>query len=90
MDKFVKDPAAVLDYTWDWSDYLVADERIATHEVLSGKEELVIDSTHANDTEVTAWISGGLLSQHVFVTCRIVTNQGRTEDRSIYVWIANT
>lgn len=37
---------------------------------------------------VTAWLSGGVATSKPRVTCRITTNQGRVDDRSIWVKIA--
>jgi len=89
VDKFVKDPGAVLDYTWDWADFLQDGEAIAEKAVTSDTPELVVDSQAANDTQVTAWLSGGLDEQECIVTCRITTTQDRTDERSIYVLVYN-
>lgn len=87
MDKFIKDPEAVLDYSWDWSDYLEVGETILTFTVTPSTEELVVDSSSATDTTVTAWLSGGVDEQRTTVTCHIVTSQDREDDRSIYVQV---
>lgn len=89
MDKFVKDPDAVLDYTWDWADFLQAGESIVTHAVTSDTAELDVDSTTADATSITAWLSGGEDYQRALVTCHITTDQGREDDRSIYIQVRN-
>lgn len=79
-----KDPDAVLDYTFDWSDWLegVSDSISTASVTASGAT--VESSSHANGL-VTAWVSGGTDGTTASVTCRIVTADGRTEDRTIYL-----
>lgn len=89
MRKFVKDPSAVLDYTWEWADFLAEGEAIESKAIIQSADVLTVDSQANDDNTVTAWLSGGEVGERVFVTCRIVTDQGRTDDRSIYVWVAN-
>ena len=77
---FTKDPAAVLDYEFDWSAWLGADT-IATHTVTAAAG-LTVDSTEATGTAVTVWLSGGSIGQSYAVTCHIVTAAGREDDRT--------
>ena len=78
---FTKDPAAVLDYEFDWSAWLGADT-IATHTVTAAAG-LTVDSTEATTTTVTAWLSGGTDGASYAVTCHIVTTAGREDDRTM-------
>lgn len=39
----------------------------------------------ADNTAVQVWLSGGDLRQGYNVTCRIVTNEGRTDERTIRI-----
>lgn len=87
MDKFVKDPEAVLDYTWEWADYLQDGETIDSFTITPSVPELVVDSSSATDDTVTAWLSGGDNEQRAIVTCHIVTTDDREDDRSIYVLV---
>ena len=81
---FMKDPDAVLDFKWDWSDWLASGETIAsrTVAVVAG---ITKDSDSITDTatSVTAWYSGGTALQDYDVTCQIVTSDSRTDDRTI-------
>ena len=97
MDRFTKDPDAVLDYKWDWkaltngsglSDWLASGEIISSHTVTvpAGITKDSSSQTDAN-TSVTAWLSGGTAGTDYTVTCQIVTNAGRTDDRSILVQV---
>ena len=80
----LKDPDSVLDYSIDWAAWL-GDDTIATSTwVISGSDaSLVEDSSSNTDTASTIWLSGGNLKSVYTVTNRIVTDEGRTADRSI-------
>jgi hypothetical protein len=84
MHKYIKDPDAVLDYSWDWSEFLADGETISTHLVIV-PDGITLDESTADDNSVTAWLSGGINGEHYTVTCRITTNQARTDDRSILI-----
>lgn len=80
---FTHDPAAVLDYEWDWSAWLGADT-IASHTVTAA-DGLTVDSTEATTTAVTAWLSGGSVGASYAVTCHIITAAGREDDRTVTI-----
>jgi len=81
---FVKDPDAVLDYKWDWSDWLVTGETISSHTIptVTG---ITLDSSSITDTDtsVTAWYSSGTALTDYDVTCQIVTSDSREDDRTV-------
>jgi hypothetical protein len=81
---FDKDPQAVLDYRWDWADWMAVNDSITTHLVtVTGG---IVLGTHSHDTNsVTAWLSGGTAGTTATATCRITTTQGRTDDRTIWL-----
>lgn len=79
---YVRDPNSVLDYLWDWSAWLQSGETISSH-TISSPAGINVDSSSNSSTTVTAWISGGTTGTAYDVTCRITTNQNRTEDRTI-------
>lgn len=87
MPRFDKDPNAVLDYSWDWSDWLTAiAETIATAEVTG--DGVTIVSSQIAGTSVVARISGGEVAANrnsdlPTATCRITTSGGQVDDRSI-------
>jgi len=85
-DTFIKDPDAVLDYRIDWSEWLAAAEVIDTSTV-TVPAGITLDSDSSDDTTATAWLSGGTAGETYTVTSRIVTDQGRTDDRSITIRI---
>lgn len=80
---FTKDIDAVLDYMWDWSDWLGFDSIEATNGItFTTTDELVVDAHSETGGKITAWISGGILNNPGIVTCKIVTTEGRTDKRS--------
>jgi len=81
---FTKDSSAVLDYKWDWSAWLAAGETIASA-AITVPAGIVKDSQTASTTAVTVWLSGGTAGTRYALTCHIVTNQGRADDRTIRV-----
>jgi hypothetical protein len=83
----LKDPDAVLDYTFDWTLYL--DDIVDT---LSSRTIVVPSGiTKVSDSivgkTVVVWLSGGTVGTTYRIVCRIVTVGGRTDDRSIFVKI---
>jgi hypothetical protein len=83
-DTFIKDPNAVLDYQWDWSLWLHAAETISSVTVTPAPG-IVVDSHSNTNSTVTVWLSGGTDGNGYSVVCSITTNQGRTDDRTIYI-----
>lgn len=88
-----KDPAAELDYTFDWTAYLSPMlEIIVGTPVITIKNNNAVNTatlTHQSNTTtiVTAWIAGGTIGDTLSVNCKIVTQGGRTDDRTIYIKI---
>lgn len=78
-----KDPDSVLDYQFNWSEWL-GDDTIAssTWEVPNG---ITKDSDTNDDTSATIWLSGGTVNETYEVTNRVVTAAGRTQDRTMIV-----
>jgi hypothetical protein len=83
-DTFYKDPEAVLDYVWDWSDWLEVGETIVTA-LVTVPTGLVLDLQTNTTTTVTAWLSGGTIGNGYAVNCHITTTTGREDDRTIYI-----
>ena len=86
--KYVHDPDDVLDYAFDWTEWLDGD--VITQSVVS----VVTDQTNLSplfevtpagntDTGVGFWISGGIRGQRYHVRNRISTFNGRTTDRTM-------
>lgn len=81
-NEFEKDPSAVLDYQWDWSDWLASGETItaATVTVPAG---ITKDSQTDATTSVTVWLSGGTAGLAYTLDCLVTTSAGRTDSRKM-------
>lgn len=75
-----KDPDAVLDYAFDWSDWLAEGETISSHQILV--DGVTLDSDSRAGDIVVAWLSGGTTG-FASATCRVTTSEARTDDRTI-------
>ena len=78
---FRADPDSVLDYVVDWSAWLAESETITGH-TITKSGTVTVDSSSESDGAVTVWLSGAA-DRRATVTCRITTNQGRIDDRSL-------
>jgi len=80
---FKKDPNALLDYTFDWTEYLTPIvDTIASVEFVTSAG-LTKTSQSNTTTTATAFVSGGVVGATEKLTCRIVTAGGRTDERTI-------
>lgn len=86
MATYTKDPAAVLDYAWDWTAWLANEETIVAHTVTPA-EGITVSSTAEAAGVVTAWLSGGSVGASYALTCRVTTSQGRTDERTIRITV---
>jgi len=83
-----KDPDAVKDYPWDWSKWLQQGEIIDRVDWIV-PDGITDSDTTFTDTSATIWLSGGSVGYDYPVTCRITTNQGRTDDQTRVFKIRN-
>lgn len=91
----IKDDQAVLDYIFDWTNWLNDVTDSISSKVASigsnGSADgiLTIQSSAIDGTskKVTIWLAGGTVDQTYQVECKITTAAGRTDERSIYVKI---
>jgi hypothetical protein len=86
MADFIKDPNAVLDYSFNWSDWLTDGELISTSTWINPDSITINTSTNTTTTTVV-WLSGGTSGKSYRLTNRIVTNSSpaRTEDRTLLI-----
>lgn len=85
MDKFTKDPSAVLDYIFDWSRWLEPNDAIASATFAVDDSSLVVHSSAHDIQTATVWLTGGTMWETYKVTCSIETTQGRTDQRSMLI-----
>jgi hypothetical protein len=81
LASFVKDPAAVLDYTIDWSPWLADDAIITSTWTVVGDVDLSDDANYSPVTQV--WASGGTEGTLADLTNHVVTAEGREDERTI-------
>ena len=82
----LKDPNAVLDYSFDWTAYLAAiSDTIESVEFVLDDGLVQVDFSHTT-TMAVVWVSGGVPGT-LRVTCRITTVGGRVDDRSVFLKI---
>lgn len=87
MSPFEKDPEAVLDYRIDWTNWLQTGETISTSAWTV--PSTLTQPTAASNTTTTAtvWLGGGEDGTTYRVTNRIVTTGGRTNERSLTIFV---
>ena len=79
-----KDPDAVLDYGFDWSDWLASGETISTSAWVVDTG-ITADSDSNTTTITTVWLSGGTAGKVYRITNSITTSAGREDDRSLLI-----
>jgi hypothetical protein len=87
MSLFTKDPSDNLDYGFDWSGWLGPGETIAssTWDVPDG---ITAGVASYDNTTTTQWLSAGTSGIEYTCTNNIVTNLGRTGDRSFTILVS--
>jgi len=80
-----KDPDSTVDYGCDWTEWLNAGETISTSTwIVTG----LTKGTEANSAGITSvMLSGGTVDDSHTLTNQIITDQGRTEQRSMVITI---
>lgn len=82
IPRFLKDPDATLDYTFDWSAWLNGGDTITGSSWIVPAGVTVGTDTHTGQ-RATAFISGGTLGATYSCVNRIVTANGLTDDRTL-------
>ena len=89
MSVYKIDPDAVLDFQFDWSDWLDDDteEAISTAViVIDPTGELVAaDDPAVNSGVVTYWLSGAVATKRYLVSCKITTTGSREDERTMTI-----
>jgi len=80
----VQDPDAILDWTIDWSEWLVESETIVAAEWTGSEaDDITLDSDVFGTTTVTVWVSELVPGHLADATVHITTSGGREDDRTI-------
>lgn len=89
----VQDPDAILDYPFNWSDWLAdITDTYLSHQFKTVDPEgfvtpIEVVSSSELDGVITAFIGGGTLGMTHQVTCHIVTAGGREDDKTLFLKI---
>jgi hypothetical protein len=88
----LKDPSAVLDYMFDWTEWLATGETIAVDSetgekliTITADTGITVDSSTEDAGKVTVWLSGGTAGINYKVACLVTTSAGRTDERTIWI-----
>jgi len=84
----LKDPSAVLDYVFDWTEWLATVETITDH-TITADTGITVNSSTESDGKVTVWLSGGTAGINYKVACLITTTAGRTDERTIWIKVTD-
>lgn len=84
MIEMVKDPDARLDYTVDWTSWLVDGDTVASVEWLPDPG-ITTDTQTVAGARATVWLSGGVAGRVHRVVCRVTTTAGRVDDRTLRI-----
>lgn len=85
---FLIDPNSRLDFTIDWSGWLRTDETIESHTITA--VGVTVDEHSEAAGVVTVWVKDGVPGVRLSdgkssaaVTCHVVTDAGREDDRTL-------
>ena len=84
----LKDPSAVLDYVFDWTEWLATVETITDY-TITADTGITVDSSTEDAGKVTVWLSGGTAGINYKVACLITTAAGRTDERTIWIKVTD-
>lgn len=84
----LKDPSAVLDYVFDWTEWLATGETITDH-TITADTGITVDSWTESDGKVTVWLSGGTAGINYKVACLVETSAGRTDERTLWIRVVD-
>lgn len=87
---YMKDPSAVLEYPFNWSEWLEEGNTISSY-VVTVPAGLTLDSDSESGGIVIPWISGGTHGENYLVACLITTTNTpeRKDERTILIRCRN-
>ena len=77
LGTFQKQPAELIDYDVDYSEWLTTGDNVQSADVSASPSGLVIESTFINDLRIKIWISGGTDKVNYKITVTMTTAEGR-------------
>jgi hypothetical protein len=90
VGSYEKDPAANLDWVFDFADWLATSETISSVS-WTVSPGLTIGTTSATSTNATIWLSGGAPGKVYSVACKVTTNNTipRVDERTITIRVTD-
>lgn len=98
-DKFKKDPASTLDYILDWAEWLIDGDFITasswTIQAIAGDPAPLVEvaapggQPSFENLIARIWLDAGTRGNTYTVTNRITTDEGRVDERSIFIEVKN-
>lgn len=88
MTVYAKDPSSAMDYSFDWANWLTANETITSTNWTvdpSGSGTLVFGNAIETGSVRGRYVSGGQVGHRYRLSCKIVTSAGRTAERSVII-----
>ena len=82
-----KDPDGVIDWRWEWEDWLSAGDSISSH-TATPAVGITVDSSTINGTGIDVVLSGGTAGTSYDVTVQITTAAGLVDDRTVTLEVA--
>ncbi len=79
LGNFNKQPAEVVDYDIDYSEWLTAGDNVQSAAVVVSPAGLTVESVFVNDPRVKLWLSGGTDGQRYKLTVTTTTADGRVK-----------
>lgn len=80
----IQDPNALLDYVFDWTEYLAATGSTIVDSSFFVSNAELGTGIHSI-TKTLAWVKNGTAGKVGILTNRVTTNDGRTDERSIQI-----
>lgn len=78
-----------LDYSFDFSKWLLAIEDTIDTFSVTAADGITIDTTNQSGGIVTSFVEGGTPGTTYLITCEITTEQGRIDSRSINIQVVS-
>lgn len=84
-----QDKNALLDYSQDWTDFIVGSDSITNSVWSADSTDIVLSNALISGAVTTVWVTGGVAGKLYRITNTILTAQGRKDLRSFVLMIGD-
>lgn len=84
-----KDPAAILPFAIDWTDWEVGEADTITDATWTVPTALTKETELFADGIATVWLSGGTAGVTYECVCHVTTSGGREDERTLRIRVEN-